>query len=64
MTLDERKFKLVKSCLNSCVEISLCARIRSTDSSFLYICNKYDVHCEISSGSVSHITLRLNCIIC
>ena len=53
--LDERKIKLVKSCLNSREVISLCAaRIRSTDSSFLDICHKYDVHCELSNDRVSH----------
>ena len=44
--LDERKVKLVKSCLNTSEVISLCARIRSADNSFLDICNKCDVHCE------------------
>ena len=34
--------------------ISLCARIRSTDNSFLDIFNKYDVHCQLSSDRVSH----------
>ena len=45
MMLDERKVKLVKSCLISSEVISLCARMRLTDNSFLDICNKYDVHC-------------------
>ena len=52
--LDERKVKLVKSCLNSSEEINLCARIRSTDNSFLDICHKYDVHCELSNDRVLH----------
>ena len=52
--LDERKVKLVKSCLNSSEMIRLCVRIRSTDNSFLNICNKYDVHCELSSDRESH----------
>ena len=54
MMLDERKVKLVKCCLNSSEVISSCARIRSTDNSFLDICHKYDVHCELSNDSVSH----------
>ena len=54
MMFDERKVKLVKSCLNSSEVISLCARIRSTDNSFLDICNKHDVHCELPSDRVSH----------
>ena len=37
MMLDVRKVKLVKSCLNSSEVISLRARIRSTDNSFLDI---------------------------
>ena len=38
--LDERKVKLVESYLNSSEVISLCARKRSTDNSFLDTCNK------------------------
>ena len=49
--LDERKVKLVKSCLSSNEMTSLCTRIRSTDNSFLDIFNKYDVHCEMSSDT-------------
>ena len=54
LMLDERKVKLVKSCLNSSEVISLRARIRSTDYSFLNICHNYDVHCELSDDRVSH----------
>ena len=50
--LDEHKVKLVKSCLNNSEEISLCARLQLTENSFLDICNKYDVHCELSNGRV------------
>ena len=52
--LNERKVKLVKSCLNSSKVISLCARIPLTDNSFQDICHKYDVHREVSNDRVSH----------
>ena len=45
--LDERKVEIVKSYLSASEAISLCARIRSTDNSFLDICNKYYVYCEM-----------------
>ena len=55
MMLYERKVnKLVKSCLNSSEVISLCVRMRSTYNSFLDICHKNDVHCELSNNRVSH----------
>ena len=55
MMLDECKVnKFVNSCLISSEMISLCARIRSTDNSFLGICRKYDVQCELSNDRVSH----------
>ena len=57
--LNERKIKLVKSCLNSSEVISLCAKVRSTGSSFLDICHKYDVHYELSILIECHITLHL-----
>ena len=53
-TLDERKVKLVKSCLNSSEVISLCARKRSTEYSFLDMFHKNDRHCELSNDRVSH----------
>ena len=34
--------------------ISLCTRIRLIDNNVLDICNKYNVHCELSSDRVSH----------
>ena len=64
MVLDVRKVKLVKSFLNSREVRSLCARIRSTENSFLDICNKYDVHCEMSSDIECYITQHLIYIIC
>ena len=54
MMLDEHNVKFVKSCLNGSEVISLYARIRSTDNSFLDICHVYDVHCELSNDRVSH----------
>ena len=62
--LDERKVKLVKSCLNSSEVTSLCARIRSTDNRFLDICHKYDVHCGLSIMIEYHKTLHLICMLC
>ena len=53
MMLIEHKAKLVKSCLSSSEVISLCARIRSYENSILDICNKYDVHCEMSGDRLS-----------
>ena len=64
MMLDERKVKLVKSCLNSSEAISLCARIWSTDNSFLDIWNKYDVHIVSYLVIECHITLHISCIRC
>ena len=54
MMLDERKVKLVKSCLNSSEMISWCARVRLTDNSFLDNCHKYDEHCKLSNDRVSY----------
>ena len=55
MILYECKVELIKICLSSSEVISLCARIRSTDNSFLdsLFFNKYDVHCEMSGDRVS-----------
>ena len=53
MVLDERKAKLVKIRSSSSEVINLCARIRSTDNSFLDIFNKDYIHCEMSSDRVS-----------
>ena len=61
MMLDERMVKLVKSCLSIREVISLCARIRSVDNSFLDICNKQDDHSEMSK---CHKTLHFISILC
>ena len=50
LMFSKRKVKLRKS---SSEVISLCARIRSTDNSFLDICNKYYIHCEMTGDTVS-----------
>ena len=54
LTLDEPKVKLVRRVACSEV-ISLCARMRTTDNSFINICHKYDVHCEMSDN-ISSVT--------
>ena len=48
MLLDERKVKLIKSCLGSGEILRLCARMSLEDRRFQNMCCKHDVHCELS----------------
>ena len=53
MLLDQRKIKLLKSCMQNGDVIRTCALVAMNEDSYIDLCYKYDVYCDMSLCSIN-----------